>query len=150
MLPFLAGERSPGWAGDVRATIAGLTLGTTPLEVLRASMEAVAYRFALIHERICGQGDRQHRLIASGAAALHSPAWMQIFADVLGRPVVASAEPEATSRGAALLALEALGALPAIDAAPPADGAVYEPDPSRHERYRSAIERQQRLYELLV
>lgn len=150
VLPFLAGERSPGWAGDVRATIAGLTLGTTPLEILRASMEAVAYRFALIHERICGQGDCPHRLIASGGAALHSPAWMQIFADVLGRPVVASAEPEATSRGAALLALEALGALPAIDAAPPADGAVYEPDPSRHERYRSAIARQQRLYELLV
>src|SRR5690349_2258288 len=131
MLPFLAGERSPGWAGDVRATITGLGLHTTPLEILRASLESVAYRFALIMERLEARDLRlQERLeardlrleddshasslqpqasslkdqvpashfIASGGGLLSSPVWMQIMADVLGRPVVASAEPEATSR----------------------------------------------------
>jgi gluconokinase len=150
VLPFLAGERSPGWAGDVKATITGLALSTTPMEILRACLEAVAYRFALIEERLCGRGDCAHRLIASGGALLSSPAWMQIVADVLGRPVVASAEPEATSRGTALLALAALGAIPSIEAAPAADGAVYEPDQARHERYQEAIARQQRLYRALI
>ena len=56
VLPFLAGERSPGWAGDVRATISGLGLNTTPIEMLQAGLEAVAYRFALIFEQ---PGDQQ-------------------------------------------------------------------------------------------
>jgi gluconokinase len=150
VLPFLAGERSPGWAGDVKATITGLTLSTTPLEILRASLEAVAYRFALIEGRICGQAGCSHRLIASGGGLLNSPAWMQIMADVLGRPVVASAEPEATSRGVALLALEALGVLATLEDAPATDGAVYQPDQARHERYQDALARQQQLYDLLI
>jgi gluconokinase len=150
VLPFLAGERSPGWAGDARATISGLTLATTPIQILQAGLEAVAYRFAIIEERICGQGACPHRLIASGGALLSSPTWMQIIADALGRPVVASDEPEATSRGVALLALRSLGALAALDDAPAADGQVYEPDPARHARYHEAIERQQQLYEVLV
>jgi gluconokinase len=150
ILPFLAGERSPDWAGNVQATIHGLTITTTPLEILRASLEAVAYRFAVIEERICNRPGCQHRLIASGGALLHSPAWMQIFADVLGRTVVASAEPEATSRGAAVLALRALGAVPSIESMPAADGAVYEPDSARHEVYQAAIARQRWLYDRLI
>jgi gluconokinase len=150
VLPFLAGERSPGWAGDARATISGLTLATTPIQILQAGLEAVAYRFAIIEERICGQDACPHRLIASGGALLSSPTWMQIIADALGRPVIASDEEEATSRGVALLALRSLGALAALDDAPAADGEVYEPDPARHARYREAIERQRRLYEAVV
>jgi gluconokinase len=150
VLPFLAGERSPGWAGDARAAISGLTLATTPAQILQASLEAVAYRFALIEERICGRGDCPHRLVASGGALLSSPAWMRIVADALGRPVVASAEPEATSRGVALLALRSLGAIASLDAVPAADGEVYEPDVGRHAVYRAAIERQRELYGVLV
>ena len=58
LLPFLAGERSPGWAGDVRATISGLGLNTTPIEILQAGLEAVGYRFALIFERLQAGGLR--------------------------------------------------------------------------------------------
>jgi gluconokinase len=150
LLPFLAGERSPGWAGDARATISGLTLATTPEQILQAGLEAVAYRFALIEERICGQDGCPHRLIASGGALLSSPTWMQIIADVLGRPVVASDEPEATSRGVALLALRSLGAIASLDEVPAADGKVYEPDAARHTIYRGAIERQRQLYDVLI
>ena len=75
---------------------------------------------------------------------------MQIVADVLGRPVVASAEEEATSRGAALLAIEALGAIPALEEVPAALGATYAPDAERHATYRAAIARQQRLYAQII
>ncbi len=150
VLPFVVGERSPDWAGNVQATVHGLTLATTPLAILRASLEAVAYRFAVIEERLCGQADCSHRLIASGGALLRSPAWSQIFADVLGRTVVVSAEVEATSRGTALLALQALDVLPSFDAIAAADGLVYEPDRERSGIYRAAIARQRRLYERLI
>lgn len=150
ILPFFAGERSPDWAGNVQATIHGLTLATTPLQILRASMEAVAYRFAVIEQRLCSHPDCDHRLIASGGALLQSPVWSQMFADVLGRPVVVSQETEATSRGTALLALHALGALPSLAAVTAADGAIFLPDPARHERYQAAIERQRQFYVRLI
>ncbi len=150
ILPFIAGERSPGWAGNVQATIHGLTLATTPIAILRAGLEAVAYRFAVIEQRLCGRPGCDHRLVASGSGLLRSPAWVRIFADVLGRPVVASTEPEATSRGAALLALRSLGALGALEEVGAADGPVCEPDPARHAIYREAIERQRWLYERLL
>lgn len=82
VVPFLAGERSPGWAGSVPASLHGLTLATTPIDILRASLAAVAYRFARIERRICGCTDCAHRLIAGGGALLRSPAWMQIVADM--------------------------------------------------------------------
>src|SRR5256712_682058 len=44
ILPFSAGERSPNWRGDARAVIAGLSLGTQPAQLLRASMEAITYQ----------------------------------------------------------------------------------------------------------
>ena len=90
-------------------------------------------------------------VVATGAALLHSPAWMQIMADVLGRPVLASAEPQGSSRGAALLALETLGCLerPLAEHVPEVT-ARFEPVPEHTARYQAAAERQRRLYDLLV
>ncbi|NOK59512.1 MAG: Sugar (pentulose or hexulose) kinase [Chloroflexi bacterium AL-W] len=149
VLPFVAGERSPGWAGDVQATISGITSSTTPLDILQAGLEAVAYRFGLIERSIRAQHSGEYQVVASGGALLSSPAWMQIIANVIGRPVVSSAEPEATSRGVALLALEALNLLALADM-PVADSTVYEPDPVSHARYQEAITRQERLYDAVV
>ena len=150
VLPFLAGERSPGWAGHARATIHGLSLATTPVEVLRAGMEAVAYRLALVFDRLRPLLPEAPQIVASGGALLHSPVWLQIVTDVLGRPVAVSQVAEASGRGAALLALESLGLLSDVGEAPPFLGATYEPNPDHHHRYRQAIARQQALYEQLV
>ena len=72
------------------------------------------------------------------------------MADVLGRAVVTSGEAEATSRGAALLALQSLGFVKNLEDAPASTGKVYRPDPGRHERYMQALERQRNLYDLLI
>jgi gluconokinase len=157
VLPFLAGERSPGWAGDVRATISGLGLNTTPIEILQAGLEAVAYRFALIFESLVTSNadparktSKPSTIIASGGSLLSSPTWMQIIASTFGHAIRASEEPEATSRGAALLALESLGAIPSVDALPAPTGALYEPDMARHTIYRAAIDRQRELYRQVI
>jgi gluconokinase len=51
-LPLLAGERGSGWADNANGTIARLSMATTPVEILRAAMEAVALRFALVAEKL--------------------------------------------------------------------------------------------------
>lgn len=150
VLPFLAGERSPGWAGHARATIHGLSLATTPLHILRAALEAVAYRVALVFGLLRQELPSEPQIVASGGALLSSPVWLQIMADVLERPVAVSSVQEASSRGAALLALEALGATPDLAKIPDFIGTVYQSDANRYLQYRKARERQQALYDKVV
>jgi gluconokinase len=151
VLPLWGGERNPGWADDARGAIVGLRLSTPPEAILRACMEAVALRFALMDRLLLEAVPNAGEVIATGGALLHSPAWMQIMADVLGRPVLASAEPEASSRGVALLALDALGLLghPLDDEAPRVSRR-FEPVPAHTERYRAAAARQRRLYDAVL
>jgi len=150
ILPFLAGERAPGWAGHARATIHGLSLATTPLDILRAGLEAVAYRIALVFDLLRKALPADPQVVASGGALLSSPTWLQIMTDVLGRPVSISGVQEASGRGAAMLALEALGVLPDLEAAPDFVSAVCQPNFSRHARYQQAMMRQKKLYEKLI
>lgn len=150
VLPFLAGERNPGYAPQATGTVTGLRWHTRPVEILRAGLEAVAYRLALIYELLAPHASGEARIVASGAALLQAPVWTQIMADVLGRPVLTTLESEASSRGAALLAAEALGLLADAGAAPPAIAATYEPDPARHERYQEALERHRKLYRKMI
>ena len=139
MLPLLSGERGPGWSDRAGAAIEGLTAATTPLDLLRAGLEAVALRFALLDADLPGD----HTVVATGGGLANSPAWTQIVADALGRPVAHSGVAEGSSRGAAVMALEALGEQPGE--APV--GETFEPDPEATETYRAALERQQALYE---
>jgi gluconokinase len=150
VLPFVAGERSPGYAGDVRATISGIGMSTTADDIARACLEAVSYRLAIITELLDGVLPGAQSVVVSGGAILSSPAWMQMLADVLNRPLLASNEREATSRGAALLALEALGAQPSLAALPLSTGRAYQPDAARHAQYAEGLRRQQELYAALV
>jgi len=148
-LPLLAGERGPGWADEANGTVAGLSMGHRPVDILRAAMEAVALRFALIAEIIEEASPGEKEVIATGGGLLGSPTWTGIMADALGRPVTTSAIQEASSRGAALLALERLGELE-IEAAEAPLGETFEPDPERHEVYREALARQRRLYDAVL
>lgn len=141
-LPLLGGERSPGWNGRARGAIAGLSFDTTADELLQAALEGVALRFAEIAELL----GPVEEVVATGTALLSNPTWAQIVADALGRPLTLSAVEEASARGAAVVALERLGARP--DDPPP--GEVVEPRPEAVEAYRAARERQRELYECVT
>lgn len=150
VLPFWAGERSPGWASDATGAIVGLRLHTSPLDLIQAAMEAVAYRFSLIFERLVATVDRVDHLVATGGGLLRNRAWRQTVCDVLGRPLVVSLEAEASSRGAALVALHALGAWNTLHDVPAAVGETCYPRPDFHAAHMEARARHTKLYERLV
>jgi gluconokinase len=149
-LPFLAGERSPNWAADSTGVIIGLRTLTTPLQVLQAFLEAVSYRFGLVWELLAPLARENPQIIASGGAITRSTYWLQLMTDVLQHPVTVTGEDEATSRGAAILALHGLGVWPVLDAMPARLGKVYQPDGGRSQVYQAAMRRQQQLYDALV
>jgi gluconokinase len=148
VLPFWSGERSTGWSSEARGGILGLRQQTQPVEILRAALESIAYRFAAIASAL----DRvapNAMIAASGNALRSSPAWLQIMADVLGRPLLVGGAAEASSRGAALLALEAVGKIANLEEDLFAVEHVFEPDMTRHARYQQGLARQEKLYERL-
>lgn len=150
VLPFFSGERSTGWHDSARASIVGLDLGAGPFDILRASLESVCYRFAAIYDLLRGHLPRDNRIIASGGGILNSEVWTQMMADVIGVPVAASAVAEASSRGAAMLALEAFAGTGGLESFPIPLGRVYDPDPGSHDSYRAGRMRQEKFYKLLV
>ena len=148
ILPFWSGERSTGWSGNARGAILGLTQQTKPEEILRAALEAIAYRFALI-ARALDSVSGNATIVATGNALRSSRVWLQIMADVLGRPMAINNTREASTRGAALLALEGLGKIENINQDFEIDE-VVDPDLSRHSRYLEGLARQQKVYERLI
>lgn len=149
-LPFLAGERSPGWQPQRRATLHGLTTSTTPAKILRAGMEAVALRFALVHRSLRASFPRATEIVAGGGGFKQAPFWAQITADALGVPLNLSDEAEATSRGAAAVALRAVGVLSDESDLPAPPTHTLEPNMTNHDVYQIALARQQALYEALA
>ena len=149
VLPFLAGERSPGWDDSARVTIHGARLNTQPADLLLAGIEAVAYRLAAIYDLLVPVIGEPHVVHVSGGASQRSDRWTQILADVLGRPVIRSAVAEPTSRGVAIWALRALGHSVPADQETAADQA-FEPDPQSHAVYHDARARQRRLYQRMA
>jgi gluconokinase len=145
LLPFLAGERNPDYPLDATGLVAGLRLATTPFDLFHAGLEAVAFRLAAIADRLRDAGCEPEHYVASGGF-LHSPAWARLCADALGRPLTLSPLQEATARGAALVALEALAVIPSALDAPAPPGRLIEPDADRHAAYEASRARHERVY----
>ncbi len=149
LLPFWAGERSTHWNPHAHGVITGLTMHTRPVEIMRAALEAVAYQFAHI-ARALRPFAPHAEIRASGGALTASPVWTQILADVLARPVKLSDAREASSRGAALYALEALGVLDELTDAPVGSSRTFEPDLEAHAIYAAGLRRQESIYKSLL
>lgn len=153
ILPFISGERSPGWHADAHMAVVGITTHTSPQDLLRASLEALAYQLGEVYEQLnVALAKRQiaPKLIGSGKAMLSSTTLQSIIADTLNTPIYPSLEREASARGAALLALEALGIIPDVAQVPVELGAPILPEEAHYAIYKQGSERQRKLYRTLL
>lgn len=146
LLPLLRGERSPGYAAHMLGSVHGLSISTTPIDLLRAGLEGVSYRIGLLVNLLDQHLGDHTEVIASGGGMLSSSVWPQILADVIGRPLTISEVPEASSRGVALTTLLGIGAIESLDSVPGFTGVEHQPDIETHKVYRNAMQRQQTLY----
>jgi gluconokinase len=147
-LPFLAGERSMGWNPAARASLHGLNWDTSALDIAHAAMEAIAMRFALATQRLAEQFSGVEEIVASGGALGKSPAWAQIFASAIGRPITLAEEAEASSRGAAMLVKEVLEGS-SYRAWETRLGRTFVPNTNHHEQYCALLEKQEHIYNVL-
>lgn len=119
--------------------IIGQTLHTTAGEIYRALIEATAFGSRKIIERIEEYGVAVKEVVVCGGIGEKSPLAMQIYSDVLGRPIRISRSAQTCALGSAVMASVAAGAhgtvLEAAEAMTGYKELVYQPEPEAVKTY---------------
>ncbi|MFD0389712.1 FGGY-family carbohydrate kinase [Tistrella bauzanensis] len=135
-VPALAGLACPHWDRRARGAWMGLSLDTTPADMMQALLEGVAFRMAEVVDTMTAHQPLADPVSIDGGMAANDY-FCQMLADCLGRPVMVQDEPEMTAVGTAVLAAEAVGQ--AIASHRP--GLLVTPrplPPGLHDRFRAA------------
>ncbi|WP_327270501.1 ribulokinase [Streptomyces sp. NBC_01218] len=137
-LDWMNGNRSVLVDHHLSGVVVGLTLATRPEDVYRALLEATAYGTRIIVETLESGGVPVNEFIVTGGLKKNA-LLMQIYADVLRRPVSLAASEQGPALGSAIHAAVAAGAHPDVRSATAAMGRlrrnVYTPDHSRADAY---------------
>ena len=104
VVPAFTGLGAPYWDPDARGAILGLTRGSTREQIIRATLESIAYQSAdVVRAMLTDAGMTLEKLHVDGGAAANN-FLMQFQADILGIDVERPAQIESTGLGAAYLA----------------------------------------------
>ena len=138
--PHFSGRIAPV-APDTRGAVIGLTPAHDSTHLARATLESIAFEYRGYADRADElAGEQAVRSVTGVGGGSRSRVWNQIKADVLGVPYHPVDGVESGTRGAAILAIVALGhERPDLDTTafgPPAD-----PDPGTRAAYDAAYER---------
>ena len=147
-LPFLTGERSPGWKADARGIMYGLSYSHGRKHMLRASMEGIMFRLYAVYEVISRLNNSATCIIANGGYT-KSDIWLQMQVDIFNKEIAVSRVTEASALGAAYLAMYALGEVKDIKKVLPGmhTEKVMLPSEENHLIYKKAYELSNQIYE---
>jgi glycerol kinase len=149
VVPAFVGLGAPYWDSNARGAIIGITRGTTRADIVRATLDSIAYQ---VHDVLTAMerdtGKRIREIKVDGGATANDYL-MQFQADVLGRVVRRPKMAETTAIGAAILAgiASELWRSPNEVAHLSTTERVFRPTMTRRERvtllsgWKSAIER---------
>ena len=137
-LDWHGGNRSVLVDASLSGVLVGVTLATTPQDVYRALVEATAFGARTIIETFEAAGVPVTEVVASGGL-LKNTFLMQVYADVLRRPLSTTGSAQGPAVGSAIHAAVAAGSYPGIGAAAAAMGrkqvAVFTPDAAAADAY---------------
>lgn len=136
-LPYLQGERAPVWNADARGVFFGVRTVHDHRHFTRACLEGISYALCEIGASLEETVGPIAHLVATGGFT-RSGLWLQMIADVFGKPVMLTGVADGSAIGAAIMGLHGLGLIDSLDAAKGLIHVVrtYEPDPARYARYR--------------
>lgn len=109
VVPAFTGLGAPYWNPYARASIFGLSRGTGRNEIVRATLEAVAYQTRDVLDAMRQDVDCDLPELRVDGGMVANDFLMQFQADIIGRPVLRPEVPETTALGAAYLAGLAVG-----------------------------------------
>jgi gluconokinase len=107
-LPWFLGERAPIWNASATGIFHGMTLQHTRAHMMRAIVEGICFSLYSIADIVGQTSGPAERILASGGFTA-SPAWVQMIADIFGKPVELVQEADASAMGAAIIGFIATG-----------------------------------------
>ncbi len=115
LVPAFVGLGSPHWDSQARGMLSGITQGTGRAEIVRATLEGIAYQVReLIEAMEADSGEPLKELRVDGGASANN-FLLQFQADILGKRIVRPVDVETTALGAAYLAGLATGFFKSLD-----------------------------------
>jgi gluconokinase len=147
--PSLGGERCPHDNPHLRGAVLGLSFNHNMKHLVRALMEGISYRLYSVYKMLTY--DRDLELVVSGGI-LKSPTWLQMVSDFFGKTLWKVGVQEASTWGAFILGLRALGIINRLDEINDyvSRGDKIEPDMRNYNMYQNLYKSYNETYEEVV
>jgi xylulokinase len=151
VLPHFSTTGPPHFIADSCGFMAGLKLETTRGDILKGILEGVTFYIRECMDALPAAGIEisDFRVVGGGSK---SDAWIQISADIMGRPFIRPKITEAGALGAAIMAGVGCGVFRSfqegVDTMVRLDQ-TYEPDLKKHDLYQKRFEQYKKAWPLL-
>ena len=145
VLPHLITTGTPGFIEKTSGLISGLTIDTKRGDICKGVLEGIAFYLKENLDNLPSEMEMNEFTVVGGGSK--SSIWMQLTADILDKPCRRTAETEAGSLGAAILAASGSGRYRSIEEAARemvSPGDYFQPSPDR-ERYLDNYERYKKI-----
>lgn len=139
-LPFLFGERSPGWQDQRRGGLVELQPQHSRVDIYQGVLEGIVFSLYHCFKELTALNGAPRRIVLSGGV-LSSPFWTRLTVDVFGVPMEVSPRQHSSITGAIRMGLRASGlpqTHPALDGVEPE---ILHPDPARRAQYDAGFAR---------
>lgn len=143
-VPALVGLGAPRWVGEARGMIVGLHRGARREHLIRAALEGIAHQVADVLDVAAEASPVALSPLWADGGLASSAAFLELSADLAGRPLRRAAQNEATTWGVAVVAAAQAGLVPSVEQAVRRDAsAIAEPklDPAARARARDRYRR---------
>ncbi|MDJ1502675.1 gluconokinase [Xanthocytophaga agilis] len=148
-LPYLLGERAPVYNAHAKGVYFGITIQHTQAHFIRAAFEGIALAIYHTGRALLDQFPEINTLYVGGGFA-RSKEWVQLLADVYGKPIAITDTVESSGYGAVLVGRYALKTLKAWRLVPvDKSSQVFEPNSSNHQLYQQVFDLYCKLYNTL-
>jgi glycerol kinase len=104
VIPAFVGLGAPHWRADMRGSVHGLTLDTTAADLVRATLESIAFQTRDLTDAMAADGAAKPSAIRIDGGMAQNAWFAQFLSDMLETPVESPASHETTALGAAALA----------------------------------------------
>lgn len=151
VLPHFAATGPPDFITDSSGVLAGVQLSTGRGSILKAILEGVMFHLRECLDGLPETGIEVNEFRTAGGGS-RSDEWLQICADVVGRPFTRVQQAEAGVLGAAIIAGVGHGTFASFEdgvAAMVRYGRTFEPDAQQQRGYQARYEQYRKLWPLM-
>ena len=148
-LPFVFGERCPGWNDDRRGIFENLNASCSVQDLYKAVQEGILFNLYQCYETLTAvNGIPEHIKLSGGI--LNSPCWAQMCADIFEKDMEVDKQSQSSLMGGVVLAMELAGEIASVEDFCVEPVSVVRPEPSHVEVYRKRYQNYLECYRTFI